>query len=133
MLYNAYNEAVEKLFFSPRHVGSLDLQAPRTLYGSYVEQLRGQQMDLYLQYNESAVITKICFKAHGEPYLIAGVEWACRQLEKQSLQSLPEISHQKLMQALAIPSLRFPFALFIEQSFAAFIEEAKSNFLETRL
>ncbi|CEG57176.1 iron-sulfur cluster assembly scaffold protein [Legionella fallonii] len=110
-----YNERVEDCFFLPRHVGILDLNVPLTVHFSSIQKNQSvTRIDLYLQCTGDTLITKACFKATGNPYVIAALEWLCRQIEGRKLDCLKEMNYQILVKELEIPQNQYPIALQVE-------------------
>lgn len=121
-----YNEIIEDCFFHPRHVGILDLQAPLTVHFTSIQNNQSTtHIELYIQCTEDALIRKARFKATGNPYVIASLEWLCRQIEGKQLDSLEwgaaqkstlhdEQLYQVLVKQLEIPQNQYPIALQVE-------------------
>ncbi|RUR09050.1 iron-sulfur cluster assembly scaffold protein [Legionella sp. km772] len=80
-----YNELVEDCFFFPKHVGVLDSSEPRTVYYSNASFSKNAVISLYMQCTGDKRIKVICFKSNGNPYLIAALEWLCRQVNGKKL------------------------------------------------
>lgn len=110
-----YNKNVQDCFFHPSHVGVLDLITP--LSAHYRSSLAGQGVliDLYIQCTKDKNVNRACFKANGNPYVIAALEWVCRQIEGENLERLPPINYQILVEKLEIPNTQYPFAIQIEE------------------
>lgn len=70
-------------------------------------------MDLYLQCTKKS-IGKACFKARGNPYVIAALEYLCRDVEGKDLESLSLVTHQMLINTLEIPIVYTPIAVQVE-------------------
>lgn len=111
-----YNNTVYDYFFSPRHVGIIELN--HDLVVVFKNKQKGQgTIEFYMQCGQDRLIQKVCFKANGNPYLIAGLEWLCRQLEGQSLDKVPPIDYQLLINELDIPVTQYPLALRVVHIF----------------
>ncbi len=135
-----YNELVEDCFFLPRHVGILDLQAPLTVHFVSIQKNQSiTRIDLYVQCAENALIRKACFKATGNPYVIAALEWLCRQIEGKKLDCLEWRSDQKnnpqdkqlyqiLVKELEIPQNQYPIALQVEDVYKEVFTLMKKKF-----
>jgi nitrogen fixation protein NifU and related proteins len=111
-----YNSTVNDCFFAPRHVGTLELNH------DFVVVFKNKQKDqgiieFYMQCGQDRLIHKLRFKTNGNPYLIAGLEWLCRQLEGQALDEVALINYQVLINELDIPVPQYPLALRIVQVF----------------
>jgi nitrogen fixation NifU-like protein len=107
-----YNKTVLDYFFSPKHVGFLDLNNPLTVV-SKNSQNNQEIIELYLQGTLEGTILKACFKTNGSPYIIAGLEWLCRQIEGKELDNLPPIDYIALLKDLNIPKVHYHVALRI--------------------
>jgi|GEM_PF-1729807 len=120
-----YNEVVESCFFEPHHVGVLDCTQAFTVCGKAGTQ---EQYDLYLQCDETGKIIDSAFKAYGNPYLVAGVEWICRQLKGSNINQHPYLDYKMLVQELAIPKNYYPIALLMEKGYKNTIALMKKKF-----
>src|SRR4051794_35519775 len=98
-----YNDLVEHCFFEPQHLGILSPSQALCVNCRVGEAGRGDFFDLYLLCDNQGLILKARFKAYGNPYLIAGVEWLCRQLEGSTINEHPRIEYRLMVQKLAIP------------------------------
>lgn len=105
-----YNKIVQDYFFSPQHVGSIDNNDPFAAVFKSKQKDQGD-IEVYLQSNLDRAIVRACFKTNGNPYLIAGLEWLCRQLEGQLIDTIPKINYQELIKILEIPVAQYPLAL----------------------
>ena len=112
-----YNEIVQTCFFAPTHVGVLDLSKPLTLHYHRGEVGLGGVLDFYLLCDKGGLVLKARFKAYGNPYLIAGAEWLCQQLEGSLIEEHPQFDSVLLLQKLAIPKARYPVALQIVEGY----------------
>ncbi|CAM4431331.1 MAG: hypothetical protein LEGION0403_FIIPPAGN_01084 [Legionella sp.] len=106
-----YNKTVLDYFFSPAHVGIIDLNDYTVVVKN--NQKKQGTIELYMQCGQDRVIQRICFKTNGNPYLIAGLEWLCRQIEGKLIDELPSIDYQLLVNVLNIPVTQYPLALRI--------------------
>jgi nitrogen fixation NifU-like protein len=110
-----YNKTVEDFFFHPKHVGSLDITHPlTTCFGT---KHNGLTISLYVRHTENRMIERACYKTNGNPYVIASLEWLCRKIEGASLDALPELHYQQIIEALAMPTSKYPEAVQIERLF----------------
>lgn len=127
-----YNELVETCFFEPKHVGTLDLD--QSLAGFYRggEAGRGDVFDFYLLCDKKGGILKARFKAYGNPYLIAAAEWLCRQLEGSQISEHPQFDYAFLVEKLAIPKVRYPVALQIEDGYRDLVQIMKKKLGELK-
>lgn len=120
-----YNELVESCFFTPKHVGLMDLTQPLSVHYRGGVTGRGDVFDFYLLCNEEGLVLKACFKAYGSPYLVAAAEWICRQLEGSQIDEHPLFNYQTVVDELAIPKTRYSVALQIEDGYRELIEKIK--------
>ncbi|WED43809.1 iron-sulfur cluster assembly scaffold protein [Legionella cardiaca] len=121
-----YNELVESCFFAPKHVGTLDLSEPLSVhYRGGAE--RGDVFDLYLLCNKQGRVLKACFKAYGNPYLVAAAELICQRLEDSHINDHPQLDYSWLVEQLEIPKTRYPVALQIEDGYREVIKAMKAK------
>lgn len=107
-----YNKTVQNYFFSPDHVGVIDLN--QNLAVMVKNNQKGQgDIEFYMRCDAQKVIQTVRFKTNGNPYLIAGLEWLCRQIEKQNMDHLSLIDYQRLIKELDIPITQYPLAVRI--------------------
>ncbi len=116
-----YNQQVEEYFFSPHHVGVLNVNEPFIIHQRVGEMAREAVLDLYVRYNSNKAIESACFKAYGSPYLIAGGEWLCRYMLGQEAIAT-ELNYQFLLKHLDIPSNQYPVALLLEQAYRGLLK-----------
>jgi len=120
-----YNKLVERCFFQPEHVGVLDSSQAGVCHSRTGDASRGDYFDLYLCCEKSGLILKACFKAYGCPYLIAGLEWICGQLEGSSISEHPRIDYKALVQLLDMPRRYYPVALLVEKAYCDVVKGGK--------
>ena len=80
-------------------------------------------------------IVQACFKANGNPYVIASLEWLCRQLEGRSIDTASQIDYQRIVKELEIPVAQYPIALrlvfikkyLIEETYILMLRGRKSR------
>jgi nitrogen fixation NifU-like protein len=106
-----YNKTVLNYFFSPAHAGIIDLNDHTVVVKN--NQKKQGTIELYMQCGRDRVIQRVCFKTNGNPFLIAGLEWLCRQIEGKLIDELPPIDYQSLVNELNIPVTQYPLALRI--------------------
>ncbi|MFC3907869.1 iron-sulfur cluster assembly scaffold protein [Legionella dresdenensis] len=123
-----YNKIVESCFFQPKHIGVLDLSLPFTVTVRAGDPEHGEFFDLYWQSNEAGQIVRTCFKAYGNPYLIAALEWVCRHCEQTSLTGHPSLDYRLLVEKLEIPAQLYAIALKVEKSYKDIV-----NLMNSRL
>lgn len=124
-----YNNIVEDCFFQPRHAGMIDLNAPLTVH--FRSSQKNQSLtiiDLYMQCTNIGFISQMRFKATGNPYVIAALEWLCRQLEGRTLENLPLINYQILIKELAISTIQYPIAIQVEDVYKEVLTLMKKKF-----
>ncbi|KTD41507.1 iron-sulfur cluster assembly scaffold protein [Legionella parisiensis] len=107
-----YNRIVQDCFFSPRHVGVINLNDQFAVVVKNNQKGQGA-IELYMQCNSEGTIVRSCFKTNGNPYVIASLEWLCRQLERQPIGAVPKIDYQLVIKELDIPVAQYPIALRI--------------------
>jgi len=111
-----YNEIIRDCFFFPRHVGVIDLSLPVSVVVK--NNLKNKDnIELYMHCSQDGTMQSVCFKSNGNPYVIAGLEWLCRELEGKNINSLPQINYQLMIKELAIPTVQYPVALRIEKAY----------------
>lgn len=125
-----YNKLVQDCFFQPEHVGVLDVSDPLVAYYNdrVTHQMQIVAIEFYMQCSRTGFIKRACFKAHGNPYVIAAMEWLCREIEGESLDSPPSINYQLLINVLGIPNSQYPVALVIEGVYKETLALMKKNF-----
>lgn len=107
-----YNRTVQDCFFSPRHAGVVDLNDHFTVVVKNNQKGQGI-IELYMQCNSNGIIVRACFKTNGNPYVIASLEWLCRQVEGKTLDAAPQMDYQLIVKELNIPVAQYPIALRI--------------------
>lgn len=124
-----YNKVVEECFFKPRHAGMLDLKLPLTVHCRTSQKTPALVIiDLYLECTVVGIINKVLFKTNGNPYVIASLEWWCRQIQSKNLAELLPINYQVLVKELAIPTAQYPTALQVEDTFKEVLELMRKKF-----
>lgn len=121
-----YNELTTCCFFSPKHVGIIDLANPLCAFYQGGNK-REDSFELYLLCNKSGMVIKACFKAYGNPYLIAGAEWLCQQLEGHLIGSQQGISATVFIEQFAIPADRHSVALVLEDGYLEIVARMKAK------
>ncbi|HRD69712.1 MAG TPA: iron-sulfur cluster assembly scaffold protein [Legionella sp.] len=124
-----YNKIVQDYFFEPLHIGSLDLNHPDTVHyrSGSGNSNSNVIIDFYLRSNHEGLITKASFKTNGNPFIIAGLEWLCRQLEGHNQEQMRPISYKTLMEVLEIPSTQSPIAVKMEEVYKQIMILMKKN------
>lgn len=115
-----YNETIEDFFFHPKHVGSMDNTNPLTTHFGIKQ--NGLSIRLFVRHTESRVIERACYQTNGNPYVIASLEWLCRKIEGASLDALPALHYQQIIEALDMPSSKYPEAVQIDRLFKELIK-----------
>ncbi|OJY52291.1 MAG: hypothetical protein BGO90_08595 [Legionella sp. 40-6] len=105
-----YNSTVVDCFFNARHVGRLDDALPYTVCYHHAQKSQGTLV-LSMQCTKNGLIEHIVYKTNGNPYLIAALEWCCRELEGAPLASLVKINYPLLIERLSIPTRHYPLAV----------------------
>lgn len=124
-----YNKLVQDCFFQPRHVGVLDVTDPLVAHYSYkmMHQKPIILIELYMQCSRVGLINKACFKANGNPYVLAALEWLCQKIEGTNITNSPSINYQMLINVLEIPNSQYPVALVIEDVYKEALALMKKN------
>jgi nitrogen fixation NifU-like protein len=123
-----YNKNVEDCFFSPRHIGVLDVALPHTKHSCVGKKGQSTVIDLYLQCDEHGFIKNACFKAVGSPYTIASLECLCRKIDGKSLADVPDLSYEVLVKELAIPVQQYPVAVQVVTLYKELVELMNKTF-----
>lgn len=124
-----YNKIVQDCFFQPRHVGVLDTTQPLTvLFSSRQQNPSNTLIDLSMQCTKNGLVKKICFKVTGNPYVVAALEWLCRQIEGRQFTDLPVIDYLLLIKELEIPNKHYPIALQVENVYKEVLVLMKKKF-----
>lgn len=108
-----YNKIVEDCFFYPQHVGELAQELPYVVCGTSKISLN-TAIKFYWQCDKNQILVQCRFKAVGNPYLIAGLEWVCRQIEGRKLDEVQTLDYLLLIRELDIPKTYYPIALQID-------------------
>lgn len=106
-----YNKVVQDYFFTPQHVGVIDTNAAQAIHFRMHRPKQRVIIDFYLQCATNESIVKACFKTNGNPFIIAALEWLCRQLEHKKLDDLPLFTQKTWMDLLALPVSQSPVAI----------------------
>ena len=120
------NENMRALFFDLQHIGECDLLDPLCVRERIVMG-KNTQMDLYLACDQQGMLTKACFKAMGDPYLLVGLEWLCRQIEGTLLASHPLLNYAMILETLDIPRLRYPAILLIDTHYRLAVQSLQQH------
>lgn len=107
-----YNKTVQDYFFLPKHVGVIDSEQSLVVVVKNRQQNQGA-IEFYMQCNANGTIVRACFKTNGNPYIIASLEWLCRQLEGKAIDNVPQIDYPLIIKNLDIPIAQYPVALRI--------------------
>lgn len=122
-----YNEIIKDCFFSPQHVGVIDLNDEGAVVVKNSQKGQGT-IEFYMQCGRDKLIQRVCFKSNGNPYLIAGLEWLCRRLEGRITDDVPQIDYQLLIKELNIPVAQSPLALRIAAVYKEILVLMKNKF-----
>lgn len=118
-----YNKLVERCFFHPEHVGSLDPAQPDTVVSRIGDKTRGASFDLYVSCGPGGEIREARFQARGNPYVIAGLEWLCAQLQGSLIARHPRLDYHEIVRQLSIPRTQYPVAVLIERAYRSVIQQ----------
>lgn len=116
-----YHPLVEEYFFKPKHVGEIDCNLPNTLHTGIGIVGQGDYYVLYVSF-EKACVRRASFKAYGNPYLLASLEWACNQLEKAKIDELVLCKYQDLLGLFDMPKRYYPTALQVEKGYNKMVQ-----------
>ena len=121
-----YNQIVQNCFFSPRHIGVLDCSLPRTVYFRAEEFTQKTSTALYMQCDEDHNVRAICYKTNGNPYIIASLEWLCRQAMGRKCEEL-YFNSEELIKTLEIPANQTPLVLYIKDVYSEVLNLMNSS------
>lgn len=121
-----YNKMVEACFFFPKHVGDLS-EGPGVAQCYSAQPSPGAVIKLFMHCDHQQRVTRMCFKATGNPYVIAALEWLCREMEGKLLNELPELNHQLISTQLDIPVAKNPLLFQIEGVFRDLVARMKEQ------
>lgn len=125
-----YAPVVEAYFFKPQHVGELNINEEGVSHINVGLPSQGDYFVLYVLIDEKNHIIKACFKARGNPYLIAGVEWICCQLQGAAIESLKDFEQEELFSLFQMPERYLPTALLLEKGYnhmVKYLREKRKN------
>ena len=108
-----YNKIVRDCFFNPQHAGSLDLSLSRTAFFSTAEFSQDTVIELYMHCDELYTVHSMRFRSNGNPYVIAALEWLCRQSVGNNLNQL-NCDFGGLSKVLEIPFNQSPLLLQVQ-------------------
>lgn len=108
-----YNKLVEDCFFFPKHVGTLNLSEPRTVFFSTRQFSKEVVISLYMQCDNNKIVHAITFKSNGNPYVIASLEWLCRQTIGKKLEQWC-FNCEELIKLFDIPFNQAPVILHVQ-------------------
>jgi nitrogen fixation protein NifU and related proteins len=112
-----YNKIVHDFFFFPLHIGTLDCLLPRTVYFRSEQLSQNIITDLYMQCDEDHTIRSMCYKTNGNPFMIASLEWLCRQAIGKLCDGL-YLNSEELIKILEIPANQTFLILYIKDVYA---------------
>lgn len=106
-----YNKLVQECFFKARHVGVIGHLVPNRV--SYRAEYSNSTLviELYLQCNDEGQVVHMCFKTNGNPYMIAALEYLCRQSTGKQLSTLAPLNSAEAIRLLEIPKHQTPLLL----------------------
>jgi len=125
-----YNKLLEDCFFNSRHVGRMNKDSRDVEILENHLPGRGGTIQLSVRCNNQGIIKQACFKAYGNPYMIASLEWVCRQLADKSIHDLSNIDYQQIVRLFEIPDTQYPVALRIEDIYNEMVLKLKKKYLE---
>jgi len=112
---SSYSNSVVQLFEEPNYVGILDVSDSDTYVVKVQESCYGAFLILSILL-DNEIIKKILFKTRGCPYLIAGADWFCSDLEGKSYKNLKNWSAALLIDKLEVPTEKIGRILIIEDA-----------------
>ena len=122
-----YNQIIYDCFFFPRHIGVLDCSIPRTVYFRVENFSQSTITDLYMHCDNDHNILSVCYKTNGNPYIIASLEWLCRQANGKKFEEL-YFNQEELIKILEIPSNQTPLILYIKDVYTEVLNLMNSSF-----
>ncbi len=127
-----YNKVLEDCFFSLNHGGcTLDEQKNTVCYQSQLPGPSGS-IEISIQCDEGGLISRACFRAQGNPYLLAALEWVCRQIEGEPLSLHPRLDYQQLVDILEMPTTQYPVAIRVENVYRDVISRMQQQMKEVK-
>lgn len=123
-----YNKNIEDCFFSPNHSDVIDLDQPYSSHYRSAQSGKNVVIDLYMLCSVDKAVLKACFKAVGNPYLIAGLEWLCRRIEGLNLTQLLPSYYEQIITDLEIPAHQYPIAVLIDTTYKELLKLAYEQF-----
>jgi nitrogen fixation NifU-like protein len=94
-------------------VGGLDVSIPGVVFFSNAAFSQGVLIDLYLHSDGNHTVLDMRFKTNGNPYVIAALEWLCRQSVGKKLELL-SFNREEYINLLALPFNQVPLVMQIE-------------------
>jgi nitrogen fixation NifU-like protein len=125
-----YNIIVRDCFFNPRHVGTIERSLTRTVFYDSIAAQSGALVHLAMHCDIQKCITRMCFQTNGNPYLIASLEWLCREVIRSTLEKGPIINYQRLIEVLAIPKNQSSVAVQVEHAYKEIVALMQRKFEE---
>lgn len=122
-----YNKIVHDCFFFPRHIGILDCSIPRTVYFRVGHFSQNTIIDLYMQCDSARKVIEVCYKTNGNPYLIAALEWLCRQTNGKNFDEL-HLNQEELIKLLEIPTNQTPLILYVKDVYTEVLNLMSKSF-----
>lgn len=110
-----YGPQVMMRFQQPRHVGSLDVDDPCVGSAEVGSLAMGDLLKLQVRVKDTK-IEQACFRAYGDPAMIAAGSWLAEWLIGRTLDEACEPLNQRVTEALALPPLRMHCALLAEDA-----------------
>ncbi|MGQ3890412.1 iron-sulfur cluster assembly scaffold protein [Legionella sp. CNM-4043-24] len=118
-----YNKTVEQYFFQARHAGTLDTRQANTVMCRMGEKAHGACFELYLSCLATGEIVAARFLAYGNPYVIAGLEWLCTEMQGTFISEHPRLDYHEIVRKLAIPATQYAVAVLIERGYQSVVEK----------
>lgn len=112
-----YNKLVKTYFFKAQQTGLIDCLAPYTVSYRSTYPNSILVIELYMQCNEDGQVINMRFKTNGSPYLIAALEYICRQCMGQGFKTLAPLDCSKIIKLLEIPMHQSPFLIQVDDAY----------------
>lgn len=117
-----YNEIVRACFENPVHAMTPDGDYAEWTIATAAESEKGCRVRLAASVDAGQLV-ETGFSAWGCPFLIAGLETVCRDLEGRDASALETVSANELAARLSVPSTRLGRLLLIEDAAARLLEQ----------
>ena len=110
-----YSEKLMQYFKNTPNCGVLDLSEPGVVMAKVGNPHNGDMLELYIQRSDS-IIAKARFKALGSAATVAGAQFICQWLEKNSIKDAGALTNQDILGALDLPSVKIHIASLLNSA-----------------